>query len=84
MIMYLKTIPIVPDNKLSRRMFSPSIDIGIMAWTKCNLNCTFCCLQPIKKYDFDKTRFDRYYQTIEKIINTYSDRLKIINVQLQG
>lgn len=81
---YLKTIPIVPENNLAKRVFSPSIDIGVMVWTKCNLNCTFCCLKPYKKFDFDPSRLRKYYNQITKIINQYKSRLQIINVQLQG
>lgn len=39
---YSVVIPIFPENKLSARVFSNTIDLSIVPYTECNLACKFC------------------------------------------
>lgn len=83
MSQYLNFVPIIPDNKISHRCFSNTIDIGIMCFTKCNLACDFCCLNPQRRSTPNKHILDDYLNRIENILKT----IKVppeANIQLQG
>lgn len=81
---FLKVLPIVPQNKISARLFNKCLDLGLMIHTQCNLACSFCCLKPNMGDSYSVERFNDYLQRTERLLDQASLNLTECNIQLQG